>query len=83
MAFNCPPTSILIRIMSRSVDRAIGWSTKIEAGGVLVAPIPQVRLDRRNLGGVKDSGSGFEGVIHAMEEMSRPRKLAIRWRTSP
>ena len=65
-------------IFSRSIDRAIGWARKIEAGGVLINEIPTFRLDHWPYGGIKESGSGFEGVRYAMEEMTRPRLLAIR-----
>lgn len=65
-------------IFSRSIDRAVGWARKIEAGGVLINEIPTFRLDHWPYGGIKESGSGFEGVRYAMEEMTRPRLLAIR-----
>ncbi len=65
-------------IFSRSIDRAIGWARKIEAGGVLINEIPTFRLDHWPYGGIKESGLGFEGVRYAMEEMTRPRLLAIR-----
>ncbi len=65
-------------IFTRSIDRAIGWAGKIEAGGVLVNEIPTFRLDHWPYGGIKESGAGFEGVRFAMEEMTRPRLLAIR-----
>ncbi len=65
-------------IFSRSIDRAIGWARKIETGGVLINEIPTFRLDHWPYGGIKESGSGFEGVRYAMEEMTRPRLLAIR-----
>ncbi|MHB8369675.1 MAG: aldehyde dehydrogenase family protein [Leptospirales bacterium] len=65
-------------IFTRQIDLAIGWAKTIEAGGVLINEIPTYRLDHWPYGGVKESGSGFEGIAYAMEEMSRPRLLAIR-----
>lgn len=65
-------------IFTRQIDQAIGWARSIEVGGVLINEIPTYRLDHWPYGGVKESGSGFEGIPYAMEEMSRPRLLAIR-----
>lgn len=65
-------------IFSRSIDRAIVWARKVETGGVLINEIPTFRLDHWPYGGIKESGSGFEGVPWAIEEMTRPRLLAIR-----
>jgi acyl-CoA reductase-like NAD-dependent aldehyde dehydrogenase len=65
-------------IFSRSIDRAIVWARKIETGGVLINEIPTFRLDHWPYGGIKESGTGFEGVAYAMEEMTRPRLLAVR-----
>ncbi len=65
-------------IFTREIDRAFGWARVIEAGGVLINEIPTFRLDHWPYGGVKESGIGFEGVGYAMEEMSRPRLLALR-----
>ena len=65
-------------IFTRDIDRAFGWARAIDAGGVLINEIPTFRLDHWPYGGVKESGSGFEGVGYAMEEMSRPRLLALR-----
>lgn len=65
-------------IFTRSIDRAIGWARKIEAGGILINEIPTFRLDHWPYGGIKESGTGFEGVAYAMEEMTRPRLLALR-----
>jgi len=65
-------------IFTRSIDQALVWSRKIEAGGVLVNEIPTFRLDHWPYGGIKESGAGFEGVSFAMEEMTRPRLIALR-----
>lgn len=65
-------------IFTREIDRAFGWARAIDAGGVLINEIPTFRLDHWPYGGIKESGSGFEGIAYAMEEMSRPRLLAFR-----
>lgn len=48
----------------------------LEVGGVLINDIPTFRLDHMPYGGVKDSGTGREGIKYAIKEMSE-MKLVI------
>jgi acyl-CoA reductase-like NAD-dependent aldehyde dehydrogenase len=50
----------------------------LEVGGVIVGDVPTFRVDHMPYGGVKDSGSGREGVRWAMEDMTEPRLLVQR-----
>jgi glyceraldehyde-3-phosphate dehydrogenase (NADP+) len=43
---------------------------KLEVGGVMVDDVPTFRVDHMPYGGVKDSGSGREGLKYAIEEMT-------------
>lgn len=47
----------------------------LKVGGVILNDIPTFRVDHMPYGGVKDSGSGREGVKYAMLDMMEPRLL--------
>jgi acyl-CoA reductase-like NAD-dependent aldehyde dehydrogenase len=49
---------------------------KLHVGGVLINDIPTYRVDHMPYGGVKESGTGREGVRYAIEEMTE-LKLVI------
>ena len=51
----------------------------IEVGGLIVNDYPTFRADNYPYGGVKESGSGREGVRYAIEEMTEPRALVINF----
>ena len=53
----------------------------LEVGGVLINQVPTFRTENMPYGGVKDSGSGREGVPYAMEDMTEIKSLIIneRW----
>jgi glyceraldehyde-3-phosphate dehydrogenase (NADP+) len=53
---------------------------RLEVGGVIINDIPTYRVDHMPYGGVKDSGSGREGIRYAMEEMSEPRIMVLNLR---
>jgi acyl-CoA reductase-like NAD-dependent aldehyde dehydrogenase len=48
---------------------------ELEVGGVIIGNVPGFRAESMPYGGIKDSGSGREGLKYAMEEMSEPRLL--------
>ena len=66
-------------LFTQDVDRIHRAFREIEVGGLVVNEFPMLRVDNHPYGGVKDSGFGREGVRHAMEEMSEPRMLLIRF----
>jgi succinate-semialdehyde dehydrogenase/glutarate-semialdehyde dehydrogenase len=49
----------------------------LEVGGVIINDIPTFRIDHMPYGGVKESGSGREGLRYAIEEMTEIRLLAL------
>lgn len=55
----------------------LAWD-ELEVGGVLINEMPSWRVDSMPYGGVKDSGTGREGVRYAMESMTEVRTLTIR-----
>jgi len=49
----------------------------LEVGGVIINDSPAFRVDHMPYGGVKNSGSGREGLRYAMEELTELRLLAL------
>lgn len=47
----------------------------LEVGGVIINDVPTFRVDNMPYGGVKDSGTGREGVKYAIHDMMEPRLL--------
>jgi acyl-CoA reductase-like NAD-dependent aldehyde dehydrogenase len=56
----------------------VAWEAieKLQVGGVLINDIPTFRVDHMPYGGVKESGTGREGLRYAIEEMTE-LKLVI------
>lgn len=77
---NCSRFGLQAGIYTSSLERGLHWARRIETGGVLINEIPTFRLDHWPYGGIKDSGSGSEGVLYAMDEMTRPKLTAFRLR---
>ncbi|MGW5051602.1 aldehyde dehydrogenase family protein [Actinokineospora sp. NPDC004072] len=59
----------------RVVDQV---AAELEVGGVIIGDVPTYRADQMPYGGVKDSGTGREGVAAAMEDLTEPRVLVVR-----
>ena len=47
----------------------------LKVGGVIINDVPTFRVDHMPYGGIKDSGSGREGVKYAIIDMMEPRLL--------
>ena len=63
-------------IFTTDIKTAFAASKQLEVGGVLINDIPTYRVDQMPYGGVKDSGTGKEGLSYAIEEMTE-MKLVI------
>jgi glyceraldehyde-3-phosphate dehydrogenase (NADP+) len=48
---------------------------QIQVGGVIINDVPNFRVDHMPYGGIKDSGSGREGVKYAIMDMMEPKLL--------
>ena len=65
-------------IFTRDIYKAHkAWDT-LEVGGIIIGDVPSWRADQMPYGGVKDSGTGREGIRFAMEDMTEIRLLVIR-----
>lgn len=56
-------------VYTTSVEKAFEAVDQMEVGGVIVNDIPSFRVDQMPYGGVKNSGTGREGIKYSMEEM--------------
>ena len=60
-------------------DLAGAWRAfgELEVGGVIINDIPTYRIDHMPYGGVKDSGSGREGLRWSMDDMTEIRIMVM------
>jgi acyl-CoA reductase-like NAD-dependent aldehyde dehydrogenase len=65
-------------VFTADLTHAMRAWDRLEVGGVIVGDVPSFRVDNMPYGGVKDSGSGREGVRAAIADMTEPRLLVIR-----
>lgn len=65
-------------VFTQDLSRAGKAAAELEFGGVMINDVPAFRVDNFPYGGVKDSGFGREGVVHAMAEMCDTRMVAVR-----
>ncbi|MED4203887.1 aldehyde dehydrogenase family protein [Neobacillus mesonae] len=57
-------------VYTKNVDKALFASEILEVGAVMINDIPTFRVDHMPYGGVKESGTGREGIKYAVEEMT-------------
>lgn len=64
-------------IFTRDIDRILQAFRDLQVGAVIVNDVPTFRDDSMPYGGIKESGSGREGVKYAIDEMTEPRALVL------
>ncbi len=65
-------------IFTRDIHKAmLAWKT-LDVGGVIIGDVPSWRSDQMPYGGVKNSGTGREGVRYAIEDMTELRTMVVR-----
>jgi acyl-CoA reductase-like NAD-dependent aldehyde dehydrogenase len=64
-------------LFTRDVRLIFDAYDRLEVGGVIVGDVPTFRIDHMPYGGVKDSGTGREGIRYAIEEMTEMKLLAM------
>lgn len=62
-------------IFTNDIATAFLASKKLHVGGVIINDIPTFRVDQMPYGGVKDSGTGREGIKYALEEMTEMKLI--------
>ncbi|MFF2856366.1 aldehyde dehydrogenase family protein [Peribacillus sp. NPDC058002] len=63
-------------IYTDNVHTALDAAENLQVGGVMINDIPTFRVDNMPYGGVKESGTGREGLKYAVEEMTE-MKLVV------
>jgi aldehyde dehydrogenase (NAD+) len=64
-------------VFTRDLQVAFRAAQVLEVGGVVIGDVPSFRADQMPYGGVKDSGTGREGVHAAMEDLTEERVLVL------
>lgn len=62
-------------IYTNNVKHALYAAKKLEVGGVIINDVPTYRVDQMPYGGVKESGTGREGIKYAIEEMTEMKLI--------
>jgi len=62
-----------------NINKVMQAYETLDVGGVIAGDIPTFRVDNMPYGGVKESGFGREGVKYAIEEMTEPKLLVIKY----
>lgn len=60
-------------IFTNDIQTAFTASKRLEVGGVMINDIPTYRVDQMPYGGVKESGTGKEGLKYAIHEMTETK----------
>jgi acyl-CoA reductase-like NAD-dependent aldehyde dehydrogenase len=74
---NHSPYGLQAGVFTRDIGRLLLAYEKLEVGVVIAGDTPAFCIDPMLYGEVKDSGSGREGIRHAIEEMTEPKLLVI------
>jgi glyceraldehyde-3-phosphate dehydrogenase (NADP+) len=64
-------------VFTKSLPKAFAAFETLEVGGVIINDVPTFRIDHMPYGGVKQSGTGREGIRYAIEEMTELKLLAL------
>src|SRR5581483_8895982 len=67
-------------IFTREANLIFHAYEELSVGGVIAGDIPTWRIDHMPYGGVKDSGTGREGVRYTIEEMTERKLLVMNLR---
>ncbi len=64
-------------VFTNMLDETLRAFENLEVGGVIVNDMPTFRADHMPYGGMKESGTGREGVKYAIREMMESRILVL------
>lgn len=62
-------------IFTKDIQTAFKAAKELEVGGVMINDIPTYRVDQMPYGGVKESGTGKEGLKYAIHEMTESKLI--------
>ncbi|EPZ43522.1 aldehyde dehydrogenase family protein [Alicyclobacillus acidoterrestris] len=75
---NSTPYGLNAGVFTKNIDHALHATRELQMGAVLINQIPTFRVDQMPYGGVKQSGTGREGVRYAMQDMMEIKMVAFR-----
>jgi acyl-CoA reductase-like NAD-dependent aldehyde dehydrogenase len=64
-------------IFTHDIQLAFRAHRELQVGGVIIGDVPSYRADQMPYGGVKDSGTGREGIRYAMSDYTYDRVLVL------
>jgi acyl-CoA reductase-like NAD-dependent aldehyde dehydrogenase len=64
-------------IFTNDIGLALRAADELHVGGVIINDIPTYRVDHMPYGGVKESGTGREGVKYAVQEMTEMKLIVV------
>jgi aldehyde dehydrogenase (NAD+) len=64
-------------VFTRDVQVAFRAFRELEVGGVVIGDVPSYRADQMPYGGMKDSGTGREGVRAAMHDLTEEKVMVL------
>jgi aldehyde dehydrogenase (NAD+) len=64
-------------VFTRDVQVAFRAARELDVGGVIIGDVPSYRADQVPYGGMKASGSGREGVLAAMHDLTEEKVLVL------
>jgi acyl-CoA reductase-like NAD-dependent aldehyde dehydrogenase len=76
-AVNASRFGLQAGVFTHDLQTAFRAHRSLDVGGVIVGDVPSYRADQMPYGGVKDSGTGREGVRSAMEDLTVDRVLVL------
>lgn len=77
---NDSPYGLQSGVFSRDLGLIFRAFDELETGTVMVNEVPTFRADQMPYGGIKDSGSGREGLRYSIEEMTERKLLLLNLR---
>ncbi|WP_214106305.1 aldehyde dehydrogenase family protein [Acrocarpospora catenulata] len=64
-------------VFTRNLDLAFRANRELEVGGVIIGDVPSYRADQMPYGGVKESGTGREGLRSAMADFTYEKVMVL------
>jgi glyceraldehyde-3-phosphate dehydrogenase (NADP+) len=77
---NDSPYGLQAGVFTRDVGLIFRAYEEILAGGIMANDVPTFRADQMPYGGMKDSGTGREGLRYSIEEMTERKLLVLNLR---
>lgn len=65
-------------VYTNDLQKAFRAASNLHVGGVMINDIPTFRVDHMPYGGVKQSGTGREGIKYAVEEMTELKLVSFK-----